>query len=81
MITGGAGYTGSHTCKALAKAGYSPVVYDNLVYCHEWAVKWEPLEKGDIADRARLDEVIIKYGPAAITHFAKIPLTRMAPLN
>ena len=70
LITGGAGYIGSHTCKALAKAGYSPVVYDNLVYGHEWAVKWGPLEKGDIADRARLDKVIIKYRPAAIIHFA-----------
>jgi len=70
LVTGGAGYIGSHTCKALARADYLPVVYDNLVYGHEWAVKWGPLEKGDIADRARLDEVIIKYRPVAIIHFA-----------
>jgi len=70
LVTGGAGYIGSHTCKALAKAGYVPVVVDNLIYGHEWAVKWGPLEKGDIADRARLDEVIIKYRPVAIIHFA-----------
>ncbi|MDO9548028.1 MAG: UDP-glucose 4-epimerase GalE [Candidatus Marinimicrobia bacterium] len=70
LVTGGAGYIGSHTCKALAKAGYLPVVYDNLVYGHEWAVKWGPFEKGDIANRDRLDEVIIKYRPAAIIHFA-----------
>lgn len=70
LITGGAGYIGSHTCKALAKAGYLPVVYDNLVYGHEWAVKWGPLEKGDITDRARLDEVIMKYQPSAVIHFA-----------
>ena len=70
LVTGGAGYIGSHTCKALARADYLPVVYDNLVYGHEWAVKWGPLEKGDIADRARLDEVIIKYRPVAIIHLA-----------
>lgn len=70
LVTGGAGYIGSHTCKALAKAGYLPVVYDNLVYGHEWAVKWGPLEKGDIADRTRLDEIITKYRPSAVMHFA-----------
>lgn len=70
LVTGGAGYIGSHTCKVLSKAGYLPVVYDNLVYGHEWAVKWGPLEKGDIADRARLDEVIARYRPSAVIHFA-----------
>jgi UDP-arabinose 4-epimerase len=58
LVTGGAGYIGSHACKLLAKAGYLPVTYDSLVYGHEWAVKWGPLECGDILDRARLDEVI-----------------------
>jgi UDP-arabinose 4-epimerase len=70
LVTGGAGYIGSHACKALAKAGYLPVAYDNLIYGHEWAVKWGPLEKGDVLDRARLDEVMSKYKPAAIMHFA-----------
>ena len=70
LVTGGAGYIGSHACKALANAGYTPVVYDNLVYGHEWAVKWGPFEKGDILDRKRLDEVISQYKPAAIMHFA-----------
>jgi UDP-arabinose 4-epimerase len=69
-VTGGAGYIGSHACKALARAGYLPITYDNLVYGHEWAVKWGPLEKGDILDRARLDEVIAAYSPKAIMHFA-----------
>ena len=40
LVTDGAGYIGSHACKALAKAGYTPIAYDNLVYGHEWAVKW-----------------------------------------
>ena len=70
LVTGGAGYIGSHACKALSRAGYLPVTYDSLVYGHEWAVKWGPLERGDILDRGRLDEVIEKHQPSAIMHFA-----------
>jgi len=70
LVTGGAGYIGSHACKELSKAGYIPVTYDNLVYGHEWAVKWGPLEVGDIADRHRLDAVIKQYEPSAVMHFA-----------
>lgn len=70
LVTGGAGYIGSHACKALARAGYTPVAYDNLVYGHEWAVKWGPLERGDILDRGRLAEVFAKHRPAAVMHFA-----------
>jgi UDP-arabinose 4-epimerase len=70
LVTGGAGYIGSHACKALSRAGYLPVTYDSLVYGHEWAVKWGPLERGDILDRRRLDDVIEQYRPAAIMHFA-----------
>lgn len=69
-MTGGAGYIGSHVCKALAAAQYLPVTYDSLVYGHEWAVKWGPLERGDTLDRARLDEVVAKYRPSALMHFA-----------
>ncbi|NEX15680.1 MAG: UDP-glucose 4-epimerase GalE [Halochromatium sp.] len=70
LVTGGAGYIGSHACKALAHAGFEPVAYDNLVYGHRWAVRWGPLEVGDIGDRARLDAVIDQYRPAAVMHFA-----------
>jgi UDP-arabinose 4-epimerase len=70
LVTGGAGYIGSHACKALAWAGYRPVAYDNLVYGHPRAVRWGPLEQGDIADRERLEAVISRYRPAAIMHFA-----------
>jgi UDP-arabinose 4-epimerase len=70
LVTGGAGYIGSHTCKALARAGYRPVAYDNLEYGHRWAVKWGPIEIGNILDRGRLDEVIAKYRPVAVMHFA-----------
>ena len=70
LVTGGAGYIGSHSCKALAQAGYTPISYDNLVYGHHWAVRWGPLEVGDINDRARLDAVMNHYQPAAVMHFA-----------
>jgi UDP-arabinose 4-epimerase len=70
LVTGGAGYIGSHCCKALAAAGHSPVVLDNLVYGHEAAVRWGPLEKGDLADRAWLDTMFEKHRPAAVIHFA-----------
>jgi len=70
LVTGGAGYIGAHACKALAAAGYTPVTYDNLVYGHRSAVKWGPLEKGDIGDRTQLETVMQKYHPLAVMHFA-----------
>ncbi len=70
LVTGGAGYIGSHACKALSKAGYRPIAYDNLSFGHEWAAKWGPLERGDILDRSRLDEVLKQYDPVAVLHFA-----------
>jgi UDP-arabinose 4-epimerase len=70
LVTGGAGYVGSHACKALSLAGYQPVVYDSLVYGHEWAVQWGPLEIGNIEDNLRLAEVIAYYRPIAVMHFA-----------
>jgi UDP-arabinose 4-epimerase len=70
LVTGGAGYIGSHVCKALGRAGYQPIVLDNLRCGHAWAVKWGPLVEGDILDRARLDEVFATYSPEAVIHFA-----------
>ncbi len=72
LVTGGAGYIGSHACKALARAGYTPVTYDNLVTGWQDAVKFGPFEQGDLLDRARLDEVFAKYQPAAVIHFAAL---------
>jgi UDP-arabinose 4-epimerase len=72
LVTGGAGYVGSHACKALARAGYLPVCYDNLVRGHEWAVKWGPFERGDILDRERLAAVLQRYRPLAVMHFAAL---------
>jgi UDP-arabinose 4-epimerase len=70
LVTGGAGYVGSHACKALAAAGYLPVSYDNLVCGHERAVRWGPFERGDLLDSNRLLAVLRRYRPSAVIHFA-----------
>jgi UDP-glucose-4-epimerase GalE len=70
LVTGGAGYIGSHVCKALAESGFSPVCYDTLEKGHRWAVRWGPLERGDIGDGARLDEVFARHRPRAVVHLA-----------
>jgi nucleoside-diphosphate-sugar epimerase len=64
LVTGGAGYVGAHTCSALAAAGFSPVVYDDLSNGHAEAVQWGPLEQSDIRDSARLDAVFALHRPA-----------------
>ena len=70
LVTGGAGYIGSHTCKALAAAGHTPVVLDNLSTGHRWAVKWGPLVVADIADRSRVKSAVKEFGIGAVIHFA-----------
>jgi UDP-glucose-4-epimerase GalE len=70
LVTGGAGYIGSHAAKALARAGYAPVVLDNLVYGHREAVRWGPLVEGDVGDRALVRETLRRYGIEAVMHFA-----------
>jgi len=70
LISGGAGYIGSHTCKALTRLGYLPVSLDNLTYGHKWAVQWGPFIKGDITDPGVLDQIFSDYQPKAVIHFA-----------
>jgi len=70
LVTGGAGYIGSHACKALAGAGYLPVVYDNLSRGHREAVRWGPLVEGDLADGRHLAETLRRHDIAAVMHFA-----------
>lgn len=72
LVTGGAGYIGSHACKALKVAGFTPVTFDNLVTGWQDAVKFGPFEHGDLLDRARLDQVFAKYQPVAVMHFAAL---------
>ncbi|MCC6561300.1 MAG: UDP-glucose 4-epimerase GalE [Xanthomonadales bacterium] len=70
LVTGGAGYIGSHACKMLAEAGHTPVVFDNLSQGHRWAVRWGPLIVADTADRTALDAAFAQWRPDAVMHFA-----------
>lgn len=81
LVTGGAGYIGSHINKMLAQKGYETVVFDNLVYGHPEAVKWGILEVGDLADRERVDELFEKYQIDAVFHFAAYAYVGESVLN
>jgi UDP-arabinose 4-epimerase len=70
LVTGGAGYIGSHACQALAAAGHRPIALDNLSSGNAWAVKWGPLIVADIADHARVFEAIVAHSVHAVIHFA-----------
>lgn len=70
LVTGGAGYIGSHTCKALLGAGYEPVVFDNLSAGYESFVQWGELIHGDIMDTALLTQVMQTVKPIGVIHFA-----------
>jgi UDP-arabinose 4-epimerase len=74
LVLGGAGYIGSHCCKALAAAGHEPVVYDNLSTGHPSFVRWGRLVEGDIRDRERLAAVMAEVAPVAVMHFAALAL-------
>ncbi|MEZ2406115.1 UDP-glucose 4-epimerase GalE [Bosea sp. RCC_152_1] len=70
LVTGGAGYIGSHVCKQLSLRGFEPVAFDNLVHGHADCVKWGPLIEGDIHDRDALSDTLARYRPAAVVHLA-----------
>ncbi len=70
LVAGGAGYIGSHVCKALAEAGHHPICYDTLENGHAWAVRWGPLLCGDIGDAESLDAAFRQYRPRAVIHMA-----------
>jgi len=70
LVTGGAGYIGSHAAKALAMAGHLPVCFDNLSRGHRWAVQWGPLVEGDLRDQAALRTALRKHSIQAVMHFA-----------
>jgi UDP-arabinose 4-epimerase len=74
LVTGGAGYVGSHVCKALAAAGFEPIVYDDLSRGSRSTVKWGPIEIGDISDTRRLVDVLKAYRPDAVMHLAAFTL-------
>jgi UDP-arabinose 4-epimerase len=70
LVTGGAGYIGSHTCKALAAAGHVPVTFDNLSTGHRDAVRWGPFVEGELADRALVERTLREQRIDAVIHFA-----------
>lgn len=70
LVTGGAGYIGSHCCKAFAEAGYEVVVFDNLYRGWRDLVRWGRLIEGDIRDRAALDAAMAEVRPDLVAHFA-----------
>ena len=70
LVAGGAGFIGSHACKALAVAGHEPVVYDDLSTGHAHAVRWGPLVEGDIRNSEHLDAAFKHYRPDLVMHFA-----------
>jgi UDP-arabinose 4-epimerase len=70
LVTGGAGYIGSHTCKALAKAGFTPLTVDNLSTGNREAIKWGPFLQMDIRDGDALSKAFSEWRPQIVLHFA-----------
>jgi UDP-arabinose 4-epimerase len=82
LVTGGAGYIGSHVCKALAQSGYRPIALDNLSRGHARAVRWGPLEIHDIADKEAVRSALERHDIAAVVHlaaFAYVGESKAAP--
>ena len=81
LVAGGAGYIGAQTCKALAQAGYLPVVLDNLATGHAPSVKWGPFHQGDLRDRDLVAGLIGRYGVKGAIHFAAFSLVGESATN
>ncbi|MEI6097309.1 MAG: UDP-glucose 4-epimerase GalE [Alphaproteobacteria bacterium] len=81
LVTGGAGYIGSHACKALKAAGFVPVTFDNLSTGWRDAVKFGPLFHGDLMNRADIDAAMTQYQPVAVMHFAALSLVGESMTN
>ena len=72
LVTGGAGFIGSHTCKKLAAHSFLPVAFDDLSRGHADFVRWGPLVRGDILDLAALNAAFERHRPVAVIHFAAL---------
>ena len=70
LVTGGAGYIGSHVVKMLGEKGHDIAVYDNLSTGHDWALLYGKLVRGDLADRGLLEKTVKEFRPDAVIHFA-----------
>ena len=74
LVAGGAGYVGAHTCKSLARAGFLPVVLDNLSTGHREFVRWGPLVQADLHDTSTITDTIRRHDCVAVLHFAAFAL-------
>ena len=81
LVVGGAGYVGSHVCKELLQAGFTPVVYDDLSTGHSWAVRFGMLVQGRIEDEAMLLETFERVRPKAVIHLASLINVRDSIVN
>src|SRR5215470_16213982 len=81
FVTGGAGYIGSHTCKALRRAGFDPITFDNLARGNPESVKWGVLELGELTDKVRLRDALARYRPGAVVHLAALAYVDESNLN
>ncbi len=72
LVTGGAGYIGSHACKALKQSGFTPATFDNLVTGWRDAVKFGPFEQGDLLNKCDIGRAFKKHSPVAVMHFAAL---------
>ena len=81
LVVGGAGYIGSHICKALSESGFIPVVYDNLSTGHSWAVRFGPFVQGDLEDELTLLEAMERFQPKAVIHLASLINVRDSIVN
>jgi UDP-glucose 4-epimerase len=70
LVTGGAGYIGSHVCKALDKASYTPITFDNLSTGHQEFIKWGPFIHANLDDKEAIKEALNQFKPKAVMHFA-----------
>src|SRR5260370_32017816 len=78
LVTGGAGFIGSHTCKRLRAEGFLPIAYDNLCAGNRKAVRWGPLVEADIADTAAFAAACERYRPEAVVHFSASAYVRQS---
>lgn len=70
IVTGGAGYIGSHVCRQLHQAGYTPITVDNLSSGHRHNVRWGPLVVGNINDESLVRSVVLSHSPLGVIHLA-----------
>ena len=80
LVTGGAGYIGSHVNKLLNNSGYETIVLDNLSKGHKYAVKWGELVNADLSDTETVREIFQNNDIEAVMHFAAFSSVALFPI-